>query len=136
MYDKIKKNIKVVDDDIEITTYTKDINSANTLTVEVGTTGYMGGDSGHGCRTYFSIIDGGSTDIKVFPRFSYKELISKSRNSKSPIIFLNDDNDDEDIADGFDVILGGDCELETIIRGLKFITKTLEDQANKKIKNK
>ena len=31
--------------------------------------------------------------------------------------------------EGFEVTLGGDCELETIIRALKFITKVLEDQA-------
>ncbi len=31
--------------------------------------------------------------------------------------------------EGFEVFLGGDCELETIIRALKFITKVLEDQA-------
>lgn len=30
---------------------------------------------------------------------------------------------------GFEVILGGDCELETTIRALKFITKVLEEEA-------
>lgn len=30
---------------------------------------------------------------------------------------------------GFEVILGGNCELETMIRALKFITKVLEDEA-------
>jgi hypothetical protein len=30
---------------------------------------------------------------------------------------------------GFEVILGGDCELETMIRALKFITKVLEEEA-------
>ena len=29
--------------------------------------------------------------------------------------------------EGFEVMLGGDCELETMIRALKFITKVLED---------
>ena len=36
---------------------------------------------------------------------------------------------DFDGDEGFEVILGGDCELETTIRALKFITKVLEDQA-------
>jgi hypothetical protein len=31
--------------------------------------------------------------------------------------------------DGFEVTLGGDCELETMIRALKFITKVLEDES-------
>lgn len=30
---------------------------------------------------------------------------------------------------GFEVFLGGDCELETTIRALKFITKVLEEEA-------
>lgn len=30
---------------------------------------------------------------------------------------------------GFEVFLGGDCELETTIRALKFITKVLEDES-------
>ena len=29
----------------------------------------------------------------------------------------------------FEVVLGGDCELETMIRALKFITKVLEEEA-------
>ena len=30
---------------------------------------------------------------------------------------------------GFEVFLGGDCELETTIRALKFITKVLEEES-------
>ena len=30
---------------------------------------------------------------------------------------------------GFEVFLGGDCELETTIRALKFITRVLEDES-------
>ena len=36
----------------EITTYTREIYSANVLEVEAGTNGFQGGDSGHGGRTY------------------------------------------------------------------------------------
>ena len=32
-------------------------------------------------------------------------------------------------SEGIEVTLGGDCELETIITALKFITKVLEDGA-------
>ncbi|MBQ1361777.1 MAG: hypothetical protein IIY43_01860 [Oscillospiraceae bacterium] len=91
-------------DGMEIPTFTREIISANVLSVEAGTNGFQGGDSGHGSRTYFRITDCGSTDIHV-----------------------NTHGFDGD--EGFEVFLGGDCELETIIRALKFITKVLEDQA-------
>ena len=88
----------------KITTYSRDIVSANILEVEAGTTGYKGGDSGHGGRTYFRIADAASTDIQVHPLGRYAD-------------------------EGFEVVLGGDCELETMIRALKFITKVLEEEA-------
>ena len=81
----------------EITTYTREIYSANVLEVEAGT-------SGHGSRTYIRIEDMGSTDIRINP--------------------LGRDGDE-----GFELFLGGDCELETMIRAFKFITKALEDGA-------
>ena len=46
----------------------------------------------------------GSTDIRINP--------------------LGRDGDE-----GFELFLGGDCELETMICALKFITKALEDSA-------
>ena len=33
------------------------------------------------------------------------------------------------VEEGFEVFLGGDCELETMIRALKFITQVLEEEA-------
>ena len=92
-------------DGTEITTYTRDVVSANILQVEAGTTGYKGGDTGHGGRTYFRIEDEGCTDIHVRP-------------------FI-----DRFGCNGFEVTLGGDCELETMIRALKFITKVLEEES-------
>ena len=88
----------------EITTYSREIYNANVLEVEAGTNGFQGGDSGHGSRTYIRIEDLGSTDIRVLP--------------------LGRDGDE-----GFELFLGGDCELETMITALKFITKALEDGA-------
>ena len=101
---EVKEKRRTLPDGTEITTYTRDVISANILEVEAGTNGYQGGDTGHGGRTYFRIEDQGSTDIEV-----------RSYNSKFS-------------GGGFEVILG-DCELGTMIRALKFITKVLEDES-------
>ena len=104
MYE-VRENRRKLQDGTEITTYTRDVVSANILEVEAGTTGYMGGDTGHGGRTYFRIKDEGGTDIDIKP-------------------FM-----DRFGSEGFEVTLGGDCELETMIRALKLITKVLEDES-------
>jgi hypothetical protein len=64
MYE-INEHSRVLDDGTEITTYEREVVSANILDVEAGTTGYMGGDSGHGGRTYFRISDAACTDMDV-----------------------------------------------------------------------
>ena len=102
----IKENRRRLKDGTEITTYSRDVVSCNILEVEAGTTGYMGGDTGHGGRTYFSIKDAACTDMDVR--------------------VLRDRFGD---CTGFEVSLGGDCELETAIRALKFITKVLEEES-------
>lgn len=66
MYEVIEKR-KMLPDGTEISTYTREVISANILEVEAGTTGYMGGDSGHGGRTYFRIQDSASTDMEIAP---------------------------------------------------------------------
>ena len=101
---EVIKNRLILPEGKEITTYTREIISANLLEVEAGTTGFMGGDSGHGGRTYFRITDLGDTDISVYPTGEKGEK-------------------------GFQVLLGGDCELDTIIKALKFITKVLEEES-------
>lgn len=104
MYE-IKEHRKMLRDGTELTTYSREVVSANILKVEAGTNGYQGGDTGHGSRTYFRITNEGGTDMSVKPigdRYGF---------------------------DGFEVTLGGDCELETMIRALKFITKVLEDES-------
>jgi hypothetical protein len=105
MYE-IKENRRRLKDGTDITTYTRDVVSCNILEVEAGTTGYMGGDAGHGGRTYFAIRNDGSTDMDIH--------------------VMRDRFGD---AEGFEVMLGGDCELETMIRALKFITKVLEEES-------
>ena len=105
MYEVIEKR-KLLPDGTDISTYTREVVSANILEVEAGTTGYRGGDTGHGGRTYFRIQDAASTDMDIH--------------------VLRDRFGD---ATGFEVFLGGDCELETTIRALKFITKVLEEES-------
>lgn len=85
-----------------ITTFTREVCSANILEVEAGTNGFHDGDSGHGSRTYIRIEDQASTDIRV------KALGKDGR-------------------EGVEIVLGGDCELETMIKALKFITQALEE---------
>lgn len=104
MYE-IKEKRRKLPDGTEITTYTRDVVSANILEVEAGTTGFMGGDTGHGGRTYFRIKDAAATDMEVR---TFTDRFGSG---------------------GFEVILGGDCELETTIRALKFITKVLEEES-------
>ena len=96
---------KKLGDGTEITTYSRDIYDCNILSVEAGTTGYRGGDSGHGGRTYFRIKAEGGPDMHV------------------------ETHTDRYGCTEFEVTLGGDCELDTMIKALKFITKVLEDEA-------
>lgn len=88
-----------------ITTFTREVCSANILEVEAGTNGFRGGDSSSGSRTYIRIQDQASTDIRV------KAL-------------------GVDGSEGVEIIVGGDCELETMIKALKFITQVLEEGIN------
>ena len=104
----IEEKQRVLPDGTEITTYSRKILEANVLSVEAGTTGYKGGDSGHGGRTYFKIEDVAGTDIEVQPI-------------------------GEDGLEGFEVFLGGDSELSTIIDALKFIVEVLEDEIDESI---
>lgn len=105
MYEVIEKR-KLLPDGTEISTYSREVVSCNILEVEAGTTGYQGGDTGHGGRTYFSIKNAACTDMDV--------RVMRDRFGATI---------------GFEVFLGGDCELETTIRALKFITKVLEEEA-------
>ena len=104
---EIKEKQKVLPDGTRITTFTREITGANMLEVEAGTNGFKGGNAEHGSRTYFRITDIGNTDmfVKTFRR-------PYSNNTESA-----------------EFILGGDCELETIIRALKFVVKVLEEES-------
>ncbi len=92
-------------DGITVPTWKRDVISCNILSVEAGTNGLKGGDSGHGCRAYFSIKDECSTDMEV------TRFVDKYGREH-----------------GFEVRLGGDTELLTTIEALKFIVKVLEEE--------
>lgn len=102
---EIISGTKVVNGE-EIETWKREIYDANVLEVEAGTNGYKGGDTGHGSRTFFSIKDCTGTDITA------KVLRDRYGHGY-----------------GFSVELGGDCELTTIIKALKFIVKVLKKQS-------
>lgn len=104
---EIKEKQKVLPDGTRLTTFTREVTSANTLEVEVGTNGFKGGSAEHGSRTYLRITDLGNTDMFV-------------KTSRRP--YSNNTCEVE-------FFLGGDCELETIIRALKFAVKVLEEES-------
>lgn len=99
----------VVVDGVKVETLSKEIDSANIIDVEVGTTGYCGGDSGHGGRTYFRIKNVTSTDMSV--------RINKS----SEFDWMNNLQE-------FELMFGGDCELDTFIEALEFAADTLRQR--------
>lgn len=87
----------------EFPVYRKEITSANIIEAIAGTTGYQGGDSGHGCRAFIRIRDLASTDIRITKIEPY--------------------------GDGVEIILGGDTEVMTMIEALRFIADVLEKEA-------
>ena len=103
----IKEKQKILPDGTRLTTFTREVISANAIEVEVGTNGFKGGGNAeHGGRTYFRITDLGNTDMFV------KTALGRNGNTGE-----------------VEFILGGDCELETIIRALKFAVKVLEEES-------
>ena len=78
--------------------------SCNVIGFTAGTTGYRGGDSGHGGRTFFTIFDELSSDILATTSCDGRELR---------------------------VELGGDSELDTIITALESIVMILKAGASK-----
>ena len=87
--------------------YETEISSANVLRVAAGTTGYCGGDSGHGGRTFIELADLAGTDIQ----FSVSGPNKRS----------------------LEIKLGGDTELSTIIEAFEFVVTTLRRELQKTI---
>lgn len=92
-----------------VSTLKKEIIDCNSIEVEVGTTGYCGGDTGHGGRTYFKIANISSTDMSCR---------IKGRNTVT-----------EDYLNQIELMFGGDAEMETFIDALEFALETLKSQA-------
>ena len=96
-------------DGAEIQTFTYTITGPNILSVTVGTTGLMGGDSGHGGRTYLKLEDHGGTDLQI-------------RDS--------DASNFEDTS-SVEIRLGGDAELDSTISLLEYAVKVLKSQVDR-----
>lgn len=90
-------NSTIYIDEVSINAKEIEIMNANILSVSVGSTGYMGGDTGHGGRTYFAIKDDASTDLRLR---------------------VNNGNWQE--VEQIEIALGGDTELATFIEALRF----------------
>lgn len=99
--EELTPNSSVVVDGIEIKTYKREITSCNIIEVEVGTTGHMGGDTGHGGRTYLKIRNLSSTDMR--PK-AYSDNYGHNR---------------------VEIVLGGDTELDTFYEALCFAAEVL-----------
>ena len=97
---------------VKIPTMVEEFVNANILEVEAGTTGMMGGDSGHGGRTYFRIKDLSSTCLEC-----------SIRNNGQAHEFHN--------VGEVELMFGGDSELETFTESLRFALDTLEAQSGK-----
>lgn len=95
-------------DGIPVPTARNTFTSCNILSVEVGTTGYMGGDTGNGGRTYLRITDEGSTDLRCRVKADDGEDYEAHR------------------ANRIEIMLGGDSELATFTEALRFAADVLE----------
>lgn len=84
--------------------YRKIFNSANVLEVTAATNGSKGGDAGHGCRTVIQFNDLAGTSLKA-------KVIPRSLDGNG----------------GMELALAGDCELSTLIDGLRFAADALEN---------
>lgn len=104
----------IVVDGSKVETFSKTFDSCNIITVEVGTTGHMGGDTGHGGRTYLRIADDASTDMRC-------RVISNGKQY---------DFDNACDASQIEIMFGGDTELDTFIEALEFAVGILKEQAS------
>ena len=91
---------------VSIPTFGASYDICNMLSVEVGTNGFRGCDSGHGSHTYLSFENGYSTDMSV---------------SIDGVQYS---------ADKIELMFGGDNELEMVILALEYAVKNLKNQAN------
>lgn len=89
-------------------------------TVTCGTNGYKGGDWGHGSRTYVK-VEGG-----ILSEYEIRKI----------------DEGEDGSSSGFEIAVGGDCELDSMIETFEAIASNLKKMKkeisilDKKIQNK
>lgn len=101
---------------IEVPVKTRNVNTGVQFFVEAGTTGRMGGDSGHGGRTFVRIGVCGSTDLRVAVKVD-----------KGATRYEDGTADAEEVT----LILGGDFEFEALQETLRFVLDTLYEGATR-----
>lgn len=77
-------------------------------TVTCGTNGYKGGDWSHGSRTYIKVEGGSISDYQI-------RKIDESKDGSSS---------------GFEIAVGGDCELDSMIETFEAIASNLKNMKN------
>lgn len=107
---KVIKESKANIDGIAIPTNIAELIGSNFLDVECGTTGHQGGDSQHGCRTYFRLTDRHKTDIRI--RHNAQDWTNEPTQ--------------------IEIAFGGDSELDIFIAALEFAADTLRKQTRTK----
>ena len=78
-------------------------------TITCGTNGNKGGDWGHGSRAYIKVECGSLSDYQI------RKI----------------DEGDDGESSGFEIAVGGDCEIESLIETLETITSNLKNMKNK-----
>ena len=78
-------------------------------TITCGTNGNKGGDWGHGSRAYVKVECGSLSDYQI------RKI----------------DEGDDGESSGFEIAVGGDCEIESLIETLETITSNLKNMKNK-----
>ena len=117
-------------DGIHIETEKSECISANIIGVEAGTTGYCGGDSGHGGRTYFRLSDLASTEMRLSftSQHSYNNGVVEIDGKQYQVGSISCSNLE---ASDIQIVFGGDCELDTFIEALEFTLNTLKKKVKK-----
>ena len=89
-----------------VTLYRKTFTRACIMTVEAGSSGLSGGDSGHGGRAVLRLYNGGgAADFRV--QVDFQEIPD---------------------ADKLEIIVGGDHEILNLVESLEFAAKVLRAQ--------
>ena len=121
------KNIIVSVDRIDIPCKEVEILDANIIQVAVGTTGYKGGDTGHGGRTFFGIRNESGTDMRL-------TFVASKWPSQGGQLETEEADGHTDVygcnleAQRICIEFGGDAELSTFIEALEFAVETLKEQ--------